>query len=149
MKAEIEKLFHELADQPPEVHTRYLDEHFVDGETRHEVEALLAFDSGASSSLRREVSIAASLALSLFEANGWRCGAYRLLEVAGRGGMGAVYLAERADGEVRQRVAVKLLPLGAGEFQRERFLQERRCKLPASDPGGTPRPEAEQHPGYG
>ena len=72
MKAEIEKLFHELADQPPEARTRYLDEHFVDRETRREVEALLAFDSGASSSLRRDVSIAASLALSLFETNGWR-----------------------------------------------------------------------------
>jgi tetratricopeptide (TPR) repeat protein len=134
MKAEIEKLFHELADQPSEARPRYLDEHFVDGETRHEVEALLAFDSGASSSLRRDVSIAASLALPLFEATGWRCGPYRLLELAGRGGMGAVYLAERADGEVSQRVAVKLLPVGAGEFQRERLLHERQILASLSHP---------------
>jgi serine/threonine-protein kinase len=48
-----------------------------------------------------------------------------LLNVIGRGGMGAVYLAERIDGEVRQQVAVKLLPPGAGNPLRERFLQER------------------------
>ena len=46
MKAEVEKLFYELADQPPEVRERYFDEHEVDGSTRQEVEALLAFDSG-------------------------------------------------------------------------------------------------------
>jgi tetratricopeptide (TPR) repeat protein/predicted Ser/Thr protein kinase len=36
-----------------------------------------------------------------------------------------VYLAERADGEVAQQVAVKLLPHSAGAIHRERFLQER------------------------
>jgi serine/threonine protein kinase len=39
--------------------------------------------------------------------------------------MGAVYLAERMQGEVIQRVAVKLLPLGAGDSLKERFLHER------------------------
>jgi hypothetical protein len=39
--------------------------------------------------------------------------------------MGTLYLAERVDGEVSQRAAVKLLAPGAGEIQRERFLQER------------------------
>ena len=56
---------------------------------------------------------------------GIRCGSYRLLGLIGRGGMGSVYLAERADGEVTQRVAVKLLPASAGAIHRERFLQER------------------------
>src|SRR6516165_8251414 len=125
MKAEIEKLFHELADQPPEARERYFAEHEVDGSTRQEVEALLAFDSGASTFLLQDVSIAASRALPLLDANGWRCGPYRLMEVVGRGGMGAVYRAERADGEVTQQVAVKLLPPGAADPQRERFLQER------------------------
>jgi len=125
MKLEVERLFHELADLSPEERLQYFANHHVDEETREELEALLEFDSGASSFLLRDVSIAASQALPQIDPKGWRCGPYRLLEVIGRGGMGVVYLAERADGEVTQRLAVKLLPPGAGGPQRERFLQER------------------------
>ena len=39
-----------------------------------------------------------------------RCGPWRLLHSIGSGGMGEVFLAERADGAFEQRVAVKLLP---------------------------------------
>jgi serine/threonine-protein kinase len=38
---------------------------------------------------------------------------YRLLSELGRGGFGTVFLAERADGQYRQRVAIKRLNLGA------------------------------------
>jgi len=134
MKAEVEKLFHELADLPPEARSRYFAEHPMDAETRQEVEALLRFDPGASSFLLRDVGIAASQALPQLDPQGWRCGPYRLLDVIGRGGMGAVYLAERADGEVAQRLAVKLLPLGAGDPQHERFLQERQILASLAHP---------------
>ena len=90
MRAEIEKLFHELADLSPEARSQYFAEHPVDEDTRHEVEALLLYDSGASSFLLRDISNAASWALPLLERKGWRCGPYRLLDVIGRGGMGAV-----------------------------------------------------------
>src|SRR5262245_55161699 len=40
---------------------------------------------------------------------GERVGAWLLRQVIGRGGMAVVYRAERADGEVRQEVAVKVL----------------------------------------
>ena len=43
---------------------------------------------------------------------GRRVGAYRLVGELGRGGMGAVYLAERADGGFTQRVAIKLIKRG-------------------------------------
>src|SRR5262245_60501684 len=36
-------------------------------------------------------------------------GPYRLLETLGRGGMAVVYLAERADGEFDQKVALKII----------------------------------------
>jgi serine/threonine-protein kinase len=39
-----------------------------------------------------------------------RCGPWRLLHSIGSGGMGEVFLAERADGAFEQRVAVKVLP---------------------------------------
>lgn len=55
-----------------------------------------------------------------------RIGPYLLDRLLGRGGMGAVYLAHRADGQFEQQVAIKLidLPLATDTF-RERFRQER------------------------
>jgi serine/threonine-protein kinase len=57
---------------------------------------------------------------------GQRLGPYRLVEVLDRGGMGVVYLAERADGQYEKHVAVKLLPAGLASRETERrFLTER------------------------
>ena len=53
---------------------------------------------------------------------GRRLGAYRLLEVLGQGGMGVVYLAERADEHFEQRVAIKLMPRGMETAETERRL---------------------------
>jgi serine/threonine-protein kinase len=54
-------------------------------------------------------------------------GAWRLLEEIGRGGMGTVYLAERADGRFEKRAAVKLLRRDLPEADvRDRFLGEHR-----------------------
>ncbi|HEY8483211.1 MAG TPA: serine/threonine-protein kinase [Longimicrobiales bacterium] len=44
--------------------------------------------------------------------SGGRVGAYRLLGVIGRGGMGTVYLAQRDDAEFEKRVALKLVRRG-------------------------------------
>src|SRR4030095_7099083 len=134
MNALVEELFHQVVDLPPDTRNRFFTERGVDGDIRRQVEALLAFEPGASALLLSDVRVAASRALPQVEARGQRCGPYRLLDIIGRGGMGAVYLAERADGEVSQRVAVKLLPLGAGEPQRERFLQERQILASLSHP---------------
>jgi len=55
-----------------------------------------------------------------------RVGPYELDRLLGRGGMGAVYLAHRADGQFEQQVAIKLIDLPlATELFRERFRQER------------------------
>ena len=43
---------------------------------------------------------------------GHRIGEYRIVELIGRGGMGEVYLAERADGAFEQKVAIKLVKAG-------------------------------------
>ena len=43
---------------------------------------------------------------------GERMGAYAVIKELGRGGMGAVYLAERADGQFEKRVAIKVLKRG-------------------------------------
>jgi serine/threonine protein kinase/tetratricopeptide (TPR) repeat protein len=57
---------------------------------------------------------------------GLRCGSYRILREIGRGGMGAVYLAERADGSYAQQVAVKLIKRGMDtDLLLQRFRAER------------------------
>ncbi len=57
---------------------------------------------------------------------GLRLGAFELKKEIGRGGMGAVYLAERADGEFHQKVAVKLIKRGMDtDFIIRRFRHER------------------------
>ncbi|MEL7059749.1 MAG: serine/threonine-protein kinase [Acidobacteriota bacterium] len=55
-----------------------------------------------------------------------RIGPYRVLERIGRGGMGQVFLAERTDGEIERRVAIKLIGTGFDlPIVQQRFLSER------------------------
>lgn len=55
-----------------------------------------------------------------------RIGPFQLDRLLGRGGMGAVYLAHRVDGQFEQQVAIKLIDLPiASDLFRERFRQER------------------------
>src|SRR5919199_1042213 len=57
---------------------------------------------------------------------GRRVGSYRILREVGRGGMGAVYLAERADSAFHKRVAVKVVKRGMDtDFILRRFRHER------------------------
>ena len=51
-------------------------------------------------------------------------GAWRLLRPIGRGGMGEVFLAERADGHYAQQAAVKLIRGHAGADAAARFARE-------------------------
>jgi eukaryotic-like serine/threonine-protein kinase len=57
---------------------------------------------------------------------GERLGAYRVIKEIGRGGMGTVYLAERADGQFERQVAIKVLKRGTDtEEVLRRFRAER------------------------
>lgn len=134
MEREVEALFHELADLPPEEREARLADAGIDPATREKVRELLAHDSRDSTALQREIGDFAALALTRMDRVGARCGAFRLVSVLGQGGMGVVYLAERADGEVAQRAAVKLLRPGLLSAQRERFLQERQILAALSHP---------------
>ncbi|ANB16660.1 serine/threonine-protein kinase [Dokdonella koreensis] len=70
---------------------------------------------------------AAATGTALEPRPGDRVGAWRLQRRLGRGGMGAVYLAERADGHFRQQAALKVVlgaqgPDGIARFARERQI---------------------------
>lgn len=75
-----------------------------------EAEKLLAHDTAAF----EEFAEFAAMHLRHDERDriGERVGAYAIVRELGRGGMGAVYLAERADGQFEKRVAIKVLKRG-------------------------------------
>lgn len=64
-----------------------------------------------------------------------RAGPFRLVREIGRGGMGAVFLGERDDGQFEQRVAVKLVPSSASDLLIARFMEERRILAGLEHPG--------------
>ena len=134
MNQRVQELFHQLADLSPAERDCYFAEHKVDDRTRRETEELLAFDLSESRTLLRGLGDASGQALGQMYSMGQRCGPFQLVSLLGRGGMGVVYLAERADGELRQRVAVKLLRPGVLDLQRERFLQERQILAELAHP---------------
>jgi eukaryotic-like serine/threonine-protein kinase len=60
---------------------------------------------------------------------GWRIDRYQILRQLGRGGMGCVYLAVRADDVYSKPVALKLVrPETGGEEVIRRFRQEREIR---------------------
>lgn len=127
MQKLLRELFRELADVPPEERQRILAERCVSTEIRAELESLLSHDTPADESLTRLVSDAAGQVLhSGHQFAPRHFGHYRVVRLLGSGGMGTVYLAERHDGEIEQKVAIKLLrPDADRPAWRERFLRER------------------------
>ena len=125
----VKEVFHGAADLAPDQREDFLD-HACAGEPhlRREVEALLARDRRGDPRLERPVYEAAAelLARDPWEdVQGRRLGAYRILRELGRGGMGRVLLAERADGQYRQQVAIKEVLEGLQDplrFQQERQI---------------------------
>ncbi len=128
LKADVERLFHQLADLPSQERDQMMINEGVSPEVRSFVESLLANDGPAEDPLEAVVQGAVNQALEYPLAKDVRCGPYRLLDLIGHGGMGSVYAAERADGEVRQKVAIKLLrvnidtPSSRQLFQKERQI---------------------------
>ncbi|MCW5961811.1 MAG: protein kinase [Pyrinomonadaceae bacterium] len=135
----IVSIFEEAVELPVKERADYLQRVCGDDvELRSEVESMIKADNDAEDFI--ESPILAASSLSIFDKLnskkrsedepedmvGKRVGAFRLTRELGRGGMGAVYLAERADGEFTQFVAIKLIKRGMdSDFIIKRFRHER------------------------
>jgi serine/threonine protein kinase/tetratricopeptide (TPR) repeat protein len=123
-------LFHEATSLDPSTRQRFLDTACADDTLlRSEVEQLIIAHDRADQFIETPV-------IAIHEvwpdrevhevAPGRLLGPYRILSPIARGGMGAVYLAERADGQYQQRVALKVIKPGMDvDLMLRRFRAER------------------------
>ncbi|MET0622698.1 MAG: tetratricopeptide repeat protein [Pyrinomonadaceae bacterium] len=136
----VEELFNAALEVAPGERGKFLDEASAGApELRREVESLLACESRAGGFLDAP---ALALSADFFdderagdERAGQTLGHYRIIREVGRGGMGAVFLAERADGEFAQQVALKVVGRSFADSElRRRFRQERQILASLNHP---------------
>ena len=123
-----EELFHQAAALAGAERARFLEAACADDPALlAEVERLLHAHARAGEFIAGPAIARASDWVSTEEDwSGRRIGPYRVLREIGRGGMGAVHLAERADGQYEHRVALKLIKRGMDTEQvLARFRAER------------------------
>jgi serine/threonine protein kinase len=139
----IVELFERAVDLAPGKRTAFLRAACPTDDVRLEVEALLAADERAVRFIETPAVAAAPTILfenEVFAAEtdspiGGRIGTYRIQKEIGRGGMGAVYLAAREDGDFKQQVAVKLIKRGMDtDLVVRRFRFERQILARLSHP---------------
>ncbi len=126
----IEAIFHAALDVEPEQRDAFLGEQCAgDDSLRREVEALLAAYETAGNFIESPIVTVDQALLEDEEADrliGQRIGHWEILKRIGSGGMGAVYLARRADRQYEQQVAIKLIKRGMDtEAMLHRFRNER------------------------
>jgi serine/threonine-protein kinase len=129
--AKLELLFHALVDIPRGAEREAAAIRLSEGDGDLARRALDLADSGEKAEAANRAARQAASAPRLY-------GNYRTVRLLGTGGMGAVYLAERTDGQFRQTAAVKVIaPYVAGEAFGERFLAERQILAGLSHPNIT------------
>lgn len=109
-----------------------------DDELRRDVESFLIFDDAGDDALENPgFSFAAyeEAAASNGSFIGKQIGRYLIAREIAQGGMGTVFLAERADGEFEQKVALKIIKRGMdSDAVLRRFLNERRILASLAHP---------------
>lgn len=133
--ARLQELFEQAAAHPNDRRREYLDSMAIsDVSMRQELEAMLAADSPAYALGIERLVNDVPAPLPPDPAIGAQFGAWRVLRPIGRGGMGTVYLAERADGQYEQRVALKVVDVSRSGHAAALFGAERRILARLSHP---------------
>ena len=122
--AEVRRLFDLVCDLPSAERHRVYEHERADAAAIGEVESLLDCEKG-DTQLRAPVMRVLGALPETELAEGDRLGAWRLLRRLGSGGMGAVHLAERADGHFEQQAAIKLIRGMPGSDALVHFARER------------------------
>lgn len=121
---------------PPAERAAFLRAEAGDSAVLAEAERLLSFDGEATRLFSIEGWRDRAVRSAASDLSGETLGHFRLIQELGRGGMGTVYLAERADGLYAQQVALKVLQEGIHTpALAERFRQERQILAQLQHPG--------------
>jgi len=143
-------LFEQALQLAPGARAQWLQElatHSPEG--AHQLIELLANDAAAEATIAPAAMVSMPELVTAAGLSSALIGGFRLLKPIGRGGMGEVWLAERAAGGALQRVALKLLLFefaGQDNETQRRFLDEQRivgtlehpCVARLIDAGRTP-----------
>ncbi|MGH9754051.1 MAG: serine/threonine protein kinase, partial [Blastocatellia bacterium] len=139
---QVEEIFNAALDRPIDEREAFLTEACGDDPSlRRQVEYLIGCHQQAGDFIESPAAFpdaptqddAVTLQLDLMI--GRQVGAYKLVREIGRGGMGAVYLAVRADNQFRQRAAIKLVKRGMDtDFVIRRFRNERQILAALNHP---------------
>ena len=106
----LDTLFHGALDQPEDARDAWLEAECDDEEVLRQVRAMLDADADTRDPAGEMVTTSLQgLAAGSHDVAGKSLGPWRIIEELGSGGMGSVFLAERADDEYRRRVALKLI----------------------------------------
>jgi len=139
--ARLREWFDRCVDLPENERLDWIERHVADPDLRLELSLMLASDSGSgdyfeAAPMQRLGDYLDDDSVLLPDLVGARCGAFRLLRLLGSGGQGAVYLAERDNGDFSQPAAVKLLRNALlDEADLRRFRRERDILARFEHPG--------------
>jgi len=135
----VKRIFEQVVDLPPPERQAALDRlSGPDNDLRREVEQLLVSDRSAGAFMAKPALAPLGRIvpkLTRVTLLGSRIGPYEVLSEIGRGGMGTVYLASRADDQFRKLVALKIVNATAEtESMVARFRRERQILAISSIP---------------
>jgi serine/threonine-protein kinase len=134
----LQDLFVQLAGLPPDEQRARLDAECGDDDAlRAELASMLRHDTAGDRSYQEAIRVVAADVAKGDEQpwDGMRVGAWRITGKIAEGGMGTVFLGERADDQFAQKAAIKLLSSGLiSDSAKNRFLSERQILADLNHP---------------